>query len=195
MACEISAADQELSHDEMAFLEGLRQALRVATHEAHEVFHALSAGRIGPHLDDRLLRIRTLVPVAVEIFTLRALTLGRVVDDHRFMLRDFFVAIPDLALSQDDIEGAFYQAFRKPRAAGANVMGDLAALAPHLPDPVDRWWMVVYAIAAEPPGTVSSWRVLPFVGMMQHAFGLSDADMDLASTDAQNFPTTVPRPT
>ncbi len=193
MACEIAAADAEVSHAEMAFLEALRQQLRIATHEAQEIFHALHGGTLGPHLADRLLRIQSLVPFAVELFTLRAHGLGRAVDDHRFALRDFFVALPDMALPKDEIEGAFYQSFRRPRTG--DVYNELCALAQHLPDPVDRWWMVVYAIAAETPGSMSSWRVIPFIAMMQHAFGLGDADMDLAAIDAQIFPASVPRPT
>jgi uncharacterized tellurite resistance protein B-like protein len=192
MACEIAAADAEISHEEMTFLETLRLQLRIATHEAQDIFHALHAGTLAAHLEDRLLRVRTLVPFAVELFTLRAHALGRAVDDHRFALRDFFVALPDMALPQDEIEGAFYHAFRRPRSG--DVYTELCALAQHLLDPVDRWWMVVYAIAAEAPGTVSSWRVIPFIAMMQHAFGLTDADMDLAASDAQIFPANVPRP-
>lgn len=194
MACEITAADLDVSHAEMAFLEALRQAVRVGPHEAHEVFAALRDGRLATHLEDRVLRVRSLVPVAVEMFTLRAHALGKVTDDHRFALRDYFLAIPDLALSSDDIEGELYQSFRKPRAAGFNVLVELQNLAPTLPDIVDRWWMAVYALAAEPPTAIVNWRVIPFVGLLQHAFGLADQDMDLAAADAHIFPGSLPRP-
>lgn len=192
MACEISAADAEISHDEMAFLELLRQHLRIATHEAQHVFHALHAGQLAAHLEDRLLRIRSLVPFVIELFTLRAHALGRAVDDHRFAVRDFLLALPDMALPKDDLDAALFQAFRKPRTG--DVYSELSVLAQYLPDPVDRWWMVVYAVAAEAPGSVTSWRVIPFLAMMQHAFGLGDADMDVAVLDAQVFPASLPRP-
>ena len=65
---------------------------------------------------------------------------------------------------------------------------------PTLPDVVDRWWMVVYALAAEPTSVVSNWRVIPFVGLLQHAFGLADSDLDLAAADAATFPASIPRP-
>lgn len=204
MATEIVKADLEVTHAELAFLETLRQTLRIGGNEAQEVFQALHDGRLGPHLDDRVLRIRSLVPVAVEIFTLRAHALGKLQgspdgsrgDDHRFAVRDFFLSIVDLVLPGDDVEGELFRAFRKPRAPGFNVLHELQALVPTLPDIVDRWWMVVYVLAAEPPATLASsnWRVYQFAGLLQHAFGLADQDMDLAAIDAQIFPASIPRP-
>jgi len=194
MACEIVAADGDIAPEEMQFLEALRQAVRVGPHEAQEVFNALHEQRLAAHMDDRVLRIRSLVPAAVEIFTLRAHALGKVTDDHRFQLRDYFLAMPDLVRSIDDIEGLLYQAFRKVRPPNFNVLVELQALVPTLPDIVDRWWMVVYALAAEPAGLVTNWRVIPFVGLLQHAFGLADGDMDLAAADAATFPAGIPRP-
>jgi len=194
MAVEVVQADLDVTHSEMAFLEALRQAVRVAPHEAQQIFAALHDQRLAPHLDDRVLRIRSLVPVAVEIFTLRAHALGKVTDEHRHALKDFFLAMPDLALAPADIEGQLFRAFRKPRASGFNVLNELHALTQGLPDPVDRWWLVVYALAAEPAGSTTNWRVIPFAGLLQHAFGLADGDMDLAAADAQIFPASLPRP-
>jgi hypothetical protein len=143
-----------------------------------------------------VLRIRSLVPVAVELFTLRAHSLGKLSDDHRFAVRDFFLSIADLVLPGDEVEGLLFRAFRKPRPPGFDLLQELAALAHTLPDPVDRWWMVVYTLAAEPPATLaaSNWRVFPFVGLLQRAFGLGDQDMDLAAVDAQIVPSSIPRP-
>jgi uncharacterized tellurite resistance protein B-like protein len=195
MAAEIVAADQEITHAELAYMEALRQAVRVGHQEAHEVFAAVHEHRLAAHLDDRVLRIRSLLPVAVEMFTLRAHTLGKITDDHRFQLRDFFLAIPDLTVNIDDMEGELYKAFKKPRIPGFNVLLELQALAGTLPDIVDRWWMVVYSLVAEAPSSVaSSWRVIPFAGLLQVAFGLADHDMDLAAADASTFPATLPRP-
>jgi len=196
MACEVVKADLEVTHAELAFLETLRQGLRVGGNEAQEVFNALHEGRLSAHLDDRVLRIRSLVPVAVEIFTLRAHALGKVTDEHRFAVRDYFQSIADLSLPGDEVEGELYRSFRRPRPPGFNVLHALQAVTPTLPDPVDRWWMVVYALAAEPPATVqtSNWRVIPFAGLLQHAFGLGDQDMDLAAADSQIFPANLPRP-
>jgi uncharacterized membrane protein YebE (DUF533 family) len=194
MSAEIVAADNQITHEEMTFLEALRQQVRVGHAEAQDIFNALHEKRLSAHLDDRVLRIRSLLPVAVEIFTLRAYVQGKVTDDHRFHLRDFFLAIPDLIHVQDDMEGELYKAFKKPRVPGFNVVLELQSVGQTLPDIVDRWWMVVYALAAEPPSKMATWRVLPFASMLQQAFGLSDADMDMAAADAQIFPASLPRP-
>ena len=71
---------------------------------------------------------------------------------------------------------------------------ELARVAQGLPDPVDRYWIVVYALVAEPPASAPSWRVIPFVGVMQAAFQITDTDMELAVVDALTFPASLPRP-
>jgi Tellurite resistance protein TerB len=195
MACEVCAADEQIAPDEAQFLEALRVGLRVSPNDAHQIFDAAREKRVAHFLDDRVLRLRGMVPIVVEMFTLRAYARGTVTDDHRFALRDFFLAIPDLALRIDEIEGELFKAFRKPRVPGFNVFTELQTLAGQLPDPVDRYWLAVYAILAEPPDAVSSWRVIPFIGLCQHAFQIGDADMELAAHDALSFPSTIPRPT
>lgn len=195
MACEVCAADENIDAAEQNYLDALRVALRVAPHEAKQIYDAARAKRIAQYLDDRVLRLRSLVPIVTEMFTLRAWARGTVTDDHRFALRDFFLAVPDLSGRIDDIEGELYKAFKKPRTAGFNVYTELQGLLPHLPDPVDRYWLVVYAMLAEPPNLVPSWRVIPFIGLLQHAFQIGDADMELAAVDATAFPGTIPRPT
>lgn len=149
MACEIVVADANVAQTELAYLENLRLALRLAPYEAQDIFQAAREQRALRYLDDRLLRLRSLVPVVVEVFTLRALTLGKITDDHRFELRDLLVAIPDMALRDHEIEGLLYQSFKRPRG-GMGVEVELQQMAQSLPDPVDRYWMVVYALCAEP---------------------------------------------
>lgn len=193
MACEVVVADADVAQTELAFLENLRLALRLAPYEAQDIFNAAKEGRALRYLDDRLLRLRSLVTVAVEVFTLRALTLGKLIDDHRFELRDLMVALPDMALREHEIEGLLYKAFRRTRA-GIGIEAELSMLAQQLPDPVDRYWMVVYALCAEPVNTLARWRFVPFIALMQRAFQLGDADMELAAADAAGFPASLPRP-
>jgi uncharacterized tellurite resistance protein B-like protein len=194
MASEIAAADQQIVDGELHFLEALRIALRISPLEAEGIVHAAAAGQLTAFLDDRYLRVKSMVPVAAEVFALRALARAMANDDHRFKVRDFFAAIPDLALTRDDLDGELYRAFRRPRAPDAQVFSELARVAQALPDPVDRYWMVVYALVAEPPATVPSWRVIPFVGVMQAAFHITDTDMELAVVDALTFPASLVRP-
>lgn len=194
MAAEVSLADDQLVESELHFLEALRLALRIAPLEAESVLRAARAHQLAPFLDDRYLRVKQMIATACEVFALRALTRGETQDDHRFEVRTFFAALPDLAISNDELDAELYRAFRRPRAPAAEVYGELAQIARRLPDPVDRYWMVVYALVAEMPATVPSWRVSPFMGVMQAAFQIGDQDMALAVIDALTFPAALPRP-
>ncbi|HEX3764819.1 MAG TPA: TerB family tellurite resistance protein [Kofleriaceae bacterium] len=194
MAAEVAVADEQLVDGELRFLEALRIALRIAPLESEALVDHARTGHLAEYLEDRYRRIKTLIPVAAEVFVLRALGRGMATDDERFRIRDFFAAIPDLALSLDDLDGVLYQAFRRPRPPGAQVFGELSQVASTLPDPVDRYWMMVYTLVAELPATVPSWRVIPFTGVMQAAFQITDTDMELAVVDALSFPVTMPRP-
>ena len=63
------------------------------------IVRAARAGQLAAYLDDRYLRVKSMISVAAEVFALRALARAMANDDHRFKVRDFFAAIPDLALS------------------------------------------------------------------------------------------------
>jgi hypothetical protein len=195
MAAEVAVADNQVLDGEFHFLEALRMALRIAPLEAEALVAHARTGQLAEYLEDRYRRIKTLIPVACEVFVLRALSRGMANDDERFRIRDFFAAIPDLALSSDDLDGALFQAFRRPRAPGAQVYGELSNVAASLPDPVDRYWLTVYALVAELPATVPSWRVIPFIGVIQAAFQINNNDMEFAVVDALTFPPALPRPT
>ncbi|MBA3820468.1 MAG: TerB family tellurite resistance protein [Deltaproteobacteria bacterium] len=194
MAAEVAVADQRLHHGELTFLEALRLALRIAPLESEQILIAARSGHLGYYLDDRFLRIKNLIGTACEVFALRALARGTANDDHRFRVRELFSAIPDLQLTKDELDAELYRAFRRPRAPDAQVFTELARVASGLPDPVDRYWMVVYTLVAELPATVPSWRVIPFLGVIQAAFQITDTDMALAVVDALTFPAALPRP-
>lgn len=194
MAAEVAMADQQMHEGEVAFLEALRVSLRIAPMESEHIVGYAQAGALAPYLDDRYLRIKNLIPLACEVFALRALAQGAASDEHRFRVRDFFAAMPDLVLSRDELDAELYRAFRRPRAPDAQVFGELSRVASSMPDPVDRYWVIVYTLVAEQPSTVPSWRVIPFIGVLQTAFQISDTDMGLAVADALTFPPAMPRP-
>jgi uncharacterized tellurite resistance protein B-like protein len=194
MAAEVAVADQQLVDGELSFLEALRISLRIAPLEAEHIVAAAANGELPAFLDDRYLRVKSMLSVAGEVFALRALARGLATDDHRFRVRELFAAIPDLAMSSDELDAELYRAFRRPRAADAQVFGELSRVAQSLPDPVDRYWMVVYALVAEERATVPSWKVIPFIGVLQAAFQITDLDMELAVVDALTFPAALPRP-
>jgi hypothetical protein len=194
MAAGVAVADEHVVDGEFRFLEALRIALRIAPVEAEAVVTAARSGRLAQYLDERYQRLRSLVSIAAEIFALRALARSTNKDEHRFQVRDFFAAIPDLALGQDELDAELYRAFRRPRPPGAQVSSELARVAQGMPDPVDRYWMIVYALVAEMPATVASWRVIPFIGVMQSALQIVETDMELAVVDALTFPAAMARP-
>lgn len=194
MAAEVAVADQELAPGELSFLEALRIALRISPLESESIIVAAHSGQLPAYLEDRYLRIKSMIAVAAEVFALRALARAKATDEQRFQVRDFFAAIPDLALSPDSLDTELFRAFRRPRAADAQVFSELARVAQTLPDPVDRYWMAVYTLVAESPSTIPSWRVIPFMGVMQAAFQIVDTDMELAVIDALTFPASLPRP-
>lgn len=194
MAAEVAAADQQIVTSELHFLEALRIALRISPLEADHVVEAARNAQLTAYLDDRYRQIRSLVPLAAEVFALRALARAIATDEHRVKVRDFFLAIPDLVLAADELDAELYRAFRRPRDPGAQVFGELARVAAGLPDPVDRYWIVVYTLVAESPAAVPSWRVIPFMGVMQAAFQIVDTDMELAVIDALTFSPTMTRP-
>ncbi len=193
MAAEVTVSDEVLDPGEISFLEKLRIALRISPIEAGQILNSARAQQLTEYLDDRYLRVKSLISVAAEVFALRALARGVANDEHRFKVRDLFSAIADLQLTSDELDGELYRAFRRPRAADAQVFGELSRVAQSLPDPVDRYWMVVYTLVAELPATVPSWRVIPFLGVMQAAFQITDTDMELAVADALTFPAAMPR--
>lgn len=194
MAAEVAKADENIVPSELQFLEALRISLRIATFEAENIIHAVRVGQLTAYLDDRFLRVRSMISVAAEVFALRALARAMANDEHRFRVRDFFAAIPDLALPSDDLDSELYRAFRRPRDPNAHVFSELSRIAQSLPDPVDRYWIVVYTLVAEQPSAVPSWRVIPFMGVLQAAFQIVDTDMELAVIDALTFPASLPRP-
>lgn len=194
MAAEVAAADEVLHQGEISFLEGLRIALRISPLESGQIINAARAYQLDEYLNDRYLRVKNLIPVAAEVFALRALARGLANDEQRFKVRDFFWAMPDLQLTPDELDAELFRAFRRQRPPDAQVFGELARVAHSLPDPVDRYWMVVYTLVAEVPATVPSWRVIPFLGVMQAAFQITDTDMELAVVDALTFPAAMPRP-
>ncbi len=176
MACEVVAADDDVSPAELTFLEHLRLALRVSPEEALGVQAALRGRRLGRHLDEQVAHVRSLAPLALELAGLRA-----VVEGVPPPARELILAMPDLAGAPDEIDAALARGGEQPREQ-LELGAALSRLARAVPAAIDRWWLVVYAIALEP--VPWGWRSSHFLLMAQYAFGLADADLDFAASDA-----------
>ena len=194
MAAEVAAADDHLARTELDFLEALRIAARISPIEARHVVAAAREHELSAYLDVCFARLLGLATVAAEIFALRALASGIATDEHRHAVGELFLAIPDLAMPREELGNELYRAFHRPRAPDAQVFGELERLVELLPDAVDRYWMVVYSLVAEDPARLASGHAtIPFAGVMQAAFQITDTDMELAVVDALAFPRSLPR--
>lgn len=193
MALEVCASDTQFVEAERQYLEALRMALRIGPLEAEYIYSALATGELARFLEDRVLRIRSLTPLVCDLFAIRAAAKHQADDDHRFEISDFLASIPDVTSSREQLDTELYRAFKRA-AAGDDVHTELHRLANALPDPIDRYWLVVYALVAETPAELPSWRVIPFIGLLQGTFQIIDADLELAVGDALSFPTAMPRP-
>lgn len=192
MAAEVCASDTQFVDSERQYLEALRMALRIGPLEAEYTYSALATGELARFLEDRVLRIRSLTPLVCELFALRAAAKHQADDDHRFEVSDFLGSIPDFVTDREALDAELYRAFK--RATSVDVHAALRDLVDSLPDPIDRYWLVVYALVAEPPADLPSWRVIPFIGLLQGTFQIIDADLELAVSDALSFPSVMPRP-
>ncbi|HRC54528.1 MAG: TerB family tellurite resistance protein [Myxococcales bacterium] len=193
MAAEVCASDTQFVDSERQYLETLRLALRIGPLEAEYAYSALATGELNRFLEDRVLRIHSLTPLVCDLFALRAAAKAMANDDQRFAVSDFCAAIPDFLPQREQLDSELYAAFKRA-ALVDDIPRALRALAEALPDPIDRYWLVVYALAAEPPAAITSWRIIPFIGLLQSAFQIVDADLELAVSDALSFPASTPRP-
>ncbi len=196
LAMEIVAADDEYTVEEGQFLEALRLALRVTPPEATTLYQAMREARLGPCLDGFVARVRDLIPIAIDLFTLRARARGVATAEHMLALCELFRALPDLCPPESvmSLELELTRAFAAPRRPDHSVVAELAAIAARLPDRLDRWWLALYCLVAEPAGTARAWRQQPFLGLLQQAFELRDDYLDTAALDAEQFPGWLPRP-
>lgn len=193
MSCEIVVADDVIDDAERSYLEALRLALRIAPHELTEIFTAAQEHRSARDLDSRMARLRELVPSVVELFALRSLTLLKLTPDHRAQVRTLLCALPDMALREDELAGLVEQAYGRMHV-DLDVEAALAKIAQKVQDRIDRYWIVVYVMCAEPPGSPAHWRTNHFITWLQRVFGLGDGYLELAAADAAGFPSHLPRP-
>ncbi|MEZ4368460.1 MAG: hypothetical protein R2939_19600 [Kofleriaceae bacterium] len=179
--------------DSSPLLEELCLALRLPADEAEALLAAAEGDALATLLPARLARLRGLVPTVARLFALRAAAREQLTDDHRFRVAAFFDGIPELALGQGAVDVALFQAFRAVATEAPVTFTALGQLAAGLEEPVDRYWLLVYALAAELPATISRWRIIPFIGLCQAAFQVADGDVELAVADALGFPPALAR--
>lgn len=191
MACEVVVADTLIDQSEVAYLEALRRALRIGAQEFEELFLAARERRTARDLDARVAHLRGLVPKIVELFALRSLALGILTPAHRTQIVELLAALPDLDLRDEELAAIVEKAYARMHFS-MDLEAEIRAIAKVMPSPVDRYWATVYLMCAD---TISAahWRTNPFLAMVQRAFALEHADLDLAASDAAGFASVLPR--
>ncbi len=162
-----------------------------------EVDALVGAGRRGaalPALGALLARARVLLGPLARMLAIRAVALEAMSGDHLARACGFVAGLVDLEVDGAGADATLRAAFAEVGVPGVGVYATLAAIAGSLTRAGDRYWMMVYALTAEAPATIRSWRMLPFVVQLQTALGLTDVDIDLAVSDALAFSPSLPRP-
>ncbi|MGE0870511.1 MAG: TerB family tellurite resistance protein [Kofleriaceae bacterium] len=192
MAVEVAVADGELAPAEQEFLGAIGRALRIDSSEADKIACAVEAGALTDYLAERFRWIAGLAPVMCDLIVWRSIARGTLAPDPRSVI-GFLAALPDLQTTRSELEPELSNALQRPRRTD-RLARELDQLAGAVPDRSDRYWIMVYALAAELPAMVPSWRVIPFITELQRAFELDDAAMQNAVIDALSFPAAMPRP-
>lgn len=162
-----------------------------------EVDALVAAGQRGaalPALGALLARARVMLGPVARMLAIRAVALDALNGDHLARACAFVAGLIDLEVDGAGAATTLRAAFAEVGTPGVGVYATLAAIAASLTRAGDRYWIMVYALAAEVPATIRSWRMLPFVVQLQTALDLTDVDVDLAVVDALAFSAALPRP-
>lgn len=91
MACEVVSSDGDIATAELAFLDTLRQHLRVSTAEGLAIMDALAQRRLPEYLEARITYVCDLAPALAELLVLR----GGEVPSVRDGLHRLAASLPD----------------------------------------------------------------------------------------------------
>ena len=191
MACEVVVADTFIDQTEVIYLKTLRRALRIAADESDEIFLAAREKRSARDLDARVAHLRELVPSIVELFALRSLALGTLTPAHRAQIVELLTALPDLELRDQELATFVEKAYARMHFA-MDLETSIQKIASVIASPVDRYWATVYLMCADTM-SAAHWKTNPFLTLVQRAFALGHADLDLAASDAAGFASLLPR--
>jgi uncharacterized tellurite resistance protein B-like protein len=186
MACEVCAADQEIADSELSYLAALRGALRISDREHDELIAAAKQNHAMLLLERKAQRIRDLVPLIVDCFALRRLAAGPLDQDSCNRIRAVLGSIPDLDVLPSAIDQEVERVFRMA-SRWSPVEVEMQHLALDMPDPADRYWLVVYLLVGELARGCTSWREVEFLSTAQRVFQLDGAEMDAAEANARLF--------
>jgi uncharacterized tellurite resistance protein B-like protein len=191
MACEVVVADTFVEQSEVRYLKALHIALRIAADEFEEMFLAAREQRSARDLDARVAHLREIVPSIVELFALRSLAVGTLTPAHRAEIATLLAVFPDLELRDRELATLVEKVYARMHFS-MDLEASLGKIADSIASLGDRYWATVYVMCADTKGA-ALWRSSSFLTLVQRAFRLRSADLDLAANDAAGFASILPR--
>ena len=187
MACEVCAADEDIAKTELQYLASLRTAFNLSQRDHDELLTGARQNHAMMVLETKAQRIRQLIPLIVDCFVLRRREVGPLEPQHCEEINHILLALPDVNVIPSVIDEELRRAYRMSARWRDNAV-ELLHLALDMPDYYDRYWMVVYLLVFEFSRGASSWQDITFIGQVQRAFELNQADMVVADKNARLFP-------
>jgi tellurite resistance protein len=180
-------ADRDLAEAEIDYLDALMEALGLEEKEAREVFEAARQHSGLLTLEEKTVKMKSMMPRFVDCMALMAAADGEVHHEERLGIRAVLRNIPDMAvLTGDELDAAIEEAIG--RVAKEDQGQLLGSIAQTIAQPADRYWTTVYMMIVALADGKSDWREVAFLESCKKTFELSDYQMDVAMDTARQFP-------
>lgn len=187
LACEVCVADRDLAEAEIDYLDALMEALGLEEKEAREVFEAARKHSGLLTLEEKTVKMKSMMPRFVDCMALMAAADGEVHHEERLGIRAVLRNIPDMAvLTGDELDAAIEEAVGRVGKEDQTQL--LGAIAQVIAQPADRYWTTVYMMIVALADGKSDWREVAFLESCKKTFELSDYQMDVAMDTARQFP-------
>jgi tellurite resistance protein len=186
VACEIALADGE-SPPEVLYLSEMKKHFLLGDEEALALYNAAKKKRAMAEVEERTRQLQGMLPWYLEAMALMAAEDGNVTYAEREAMLGVLRTMGDMSvLGERELQDQAEAAFR--RIEGKEVDREAARIARALETHTDRYWAAVYAMIMAIADGKTDWRKVFFLGSLQDALRLNDADMDKAMATANLFP-------
>lgn len=188
LACDVCVSDERLPESEIRYLESLQKELGISDDDAHKLFEAARARSGLLTLDEKVTKMRALMPRFVEAMVLASIADGVVREEEVASIRAILREVPDMSvLPHNELEKAVEAAYARANEEDYPE-AELEAIAAVVTEPVDRFWTTVYMTIVVLADNNADWRQVALLKAVQKIFSFTDAQMDQALQVAQRFP-------
>ena len=187
LACEMTIADNDLAEKEIAYLETLQSALALPDDTARELFESLRKKSSVLTIEERMERVKALIPRFIDAMCLLTLADGKVDDREIEGIEAVLKHISDMrTLSEDALHDEVVASFDRLEGKSA---GDVVKEISSVIDTAnDRFWTVTYMMIVAVADGVKDWQELGLLAQFQKAFNMDNKGMDAAMKIASQFP-------